>query len=483
MKDNREGKKYDKAHIFSKETEDLIEETPISDRRRELKHEWREEKRLLKIDQGMTRAEELDKTASEDIGKLRYDLAQDKYDEIRRIIRQDLQEKECKEFIKEFEVKSENLRIRRNAMQNLNSFISKSKTEMYDKYKKDLEPVFERGDLPDSDEIRRFNEKIQEQLIQLGSIEREFVDERYDTVQKGLLQLYNQITANVKGYVQGKFGEMRSLVSLIKGEESSKNNKDRQADVLDLLDETRDVIGVINNQDLKEKLRAECKELVSEVRDQYDFAETVRRGRAAIETRDIDGAKREFLTVGEERQEEITPYLNIIRLEEEIRSNPEEHYEKVTETKLDNGVITGWRDMIERYKNANDTNIMTAMIEYAKEKIVLEEGEENPVLELSKVLEDYTQCLYDTRRFVNLERKTTRREHDEFEQSKTKCEELESEIDQKLNNFIEFAETYLQNNGQDYLKADKAMELGMAYKDAGFLEIAEEYFEKGKGKS
>ncbi|MBW2965686.1 serine/threonine protein kinase, partial [Candidatus Woesearchaeota archaeon] len=43
MKGYAESEDYDNAHIFSKEIGDLIDETPISDRRRELKHEWREE--------------------------------------------------------------------------------------------------------------------------------------------------------------------------------------------------------------------------------------------------------------------------------------------------------------------------------------------------------------------------------------------------------------------------------------------------------
>ncbi|MBW2966519.1 hypothetical protein KY342_05430, partial [Candidatus Woesearchaeota archaeon] len=432
----------------------------------------REEKRLLKISQGITKAAELDKKATEDISRFRYDLAQDKYDEIRRIIRQDLQEKECEGLKKEFDENSEKLRTRIIAMNTLNDIIAKSKEGIYVVYKKDIQPVFEEGDIPELDELRKFNEKIQEQLIRLGCINREFVDDRYDTVEEGLIQLYQQITENEKKYIQGKFAEIESLISSIKGEESSKYNYSKQEDATRKLDEIRDLVSIVNDQKLKESFRAECKELGRKVWDQYNFAETVRKGRDAILRGDMDGAEREFSMVDKGRKKEIEKYLTVVKLEQDVRSNPQ-YYEKITETNLDRGVILGYKGMLEKYQETNDNNVIISMLQDIKEKTPAE-GEENPAQELLTAFDEYNQTVYSVG-VLGEKGKLKASEEKELESKKIKLKELEDMINSNLESVIESAEKYLEDNGKDILIRNIAIRLGRAYQKAGFEEKADEY--------
>jgi serine/threonine protein kinase len=450
---------------------------PITDRARRLRYKFLEMKDAKEKAKQFYTAKKLLQGAVADMKEKTdnsYLSAQRKLDKVEGITSEHLQGEEYREFREEeFEPTIADLRDRRDDMRLFKTVQKKLKGDEESEegsldsgFRNNIAPQFSPGNTPDLATLVRFRSDVTTQISLFGEIkDPSSIGADYTRLKDDLEGLNQKVEKRVEDYIEYRFKAAEESISEIKGESGeriyNRKNKDAQKELM----EARRMMSALDPDVLTQRKDDETQSVQErfdgidqDLRDAYETAESVRRGREAIEAelkkegaeRNFDEAKRFFERVPKSREASVQKYLEVINLETKFRKKDSNYYRE-TEGGLNDDVVKGYRQNVGTFKESDGENDypVKGMLSDIEKRIPF--GKDyNPVAEIKKLL-------------------------DALNKKRSGKKETKQEIYEKLDELVETAETYLRENGEEKLKRELASELGTKYLAAEFKEIGNKY--------
>jgi hypothetical protein len=453
--------------------QETLRGTEKTDRATQLRHKYLAMKHVKEKAKEFYKAKGILRGAVKDIRERTensFKSAQRKLDSVEGIISTHLQGREYRGFIEEqFEPLAEELRMKRDDMRlfkkvqkTLKGNEESGERGLKSEFMDNIDPQFLPGNTPDLGTLVRFKSDVSTEMAIFGSIQDpDSIGRDYMHLRSDLEDLKQNFEKKVEDYIEGRFRAAEASVGEIRGEAGEETYVEKRRDAENELNEARRMMLTVLDADALTQQKYEDTPSIQErydqidknIRDAYETADLVRRGRSAIEAELFDEAKSFFERVPENRRADVEKYLEIINLEIKFREE-DSNYFWVTEAGLNENIIENiYRQGLETYKNSGGENDFSAVriIHDIEDRIKFGE-EDNPVNEIKELLDTLSK-----------------------KRAGQAKEKLKEEIYQKLGELIDLAENHLKDHGEKKLKREPSVQLGRAYDAAEFRELGSKY--------